>query len=343
TIKLSGDDSATVIVDEINARSSNREKILKSYTPNSITIGAKEFLAMTKNQDYGTREIVRDNDVVYIYHNIIDHEGKQETEDTVFRAAEECLNELKQIVRKLTSANATNVIITADHGFLYQFKSLQESDFSSNNASGEEIIYLDRRFVIGKNLENHQSFKKFSEKELGLDGELEILIPKSINRLRKKKSSSKFVHGGATLQEIVVPVVQINKKRKTDTLNVDASVISGQSSIISSGQISITFYQQESVTDKLLPRVLKVGIYSKDAVLISDTHTLTFDLKSDNPRERELKVRFLLSTNSDDYNNQEVFLKLEKISPAPETSHDKFYGDGVKYTLRKSIKSDFDF
>ena len=342
-IQLSGDDSGTVIVDDINSRSGNREKVLKSYVPNSMTISAKEFLGMTKTAEYGTREVVRDNDVVYIYHNIIDHEGKQETEDTVFRAAEECLNELKQIVRKLTSANATNIIVTADHGFLYQFKSLQESDFAQNSASGEEVLYLDRRFVIGKNLEDHQSFKKFSEKGLGLDGGLEVLIPKSINRLRKKRSSSKFVHGGATLQEIVVPVVQINKKRKTDTLNVDVSVISGQSSIISSGQISVTFYQQESVTDKLLPRVLKVGIYSKDGILISDTHTLTFDLKSDNPREREMKVRFLLSTNSDDYNNQEVFLRLEKISPAPETSHDKFYGDGVKYTLRKSIKSDFDF
>jgi len=206
-IKLSGDDSGTVIVDDINTRSGNRDKVLKSYVPHSMTISAKEFLAMTKTQDYGTREVVRDNDVVYIYHNIIDHEGKQETEDTVFRAAEECLNELKQIVRKLTSANATNIIVTADHGFLYQFKSLQESDFAQNSASGEEVLYLDRRFVIGKNLEDHQSFKKFSEKELGLYGELEVLIPKSINRLRKKRSSSKFVHGGSTLQEIVVPVV----------------------------------------------------------------------------------------------------------------------------------------
>lgn len=343
SIKLSGDEQATVLVDDINTRSVNREKVLKSYVPHSMTISAKEFLAMTKSQEYGTREVVRDNDVVYIYHNIIDHEGKQETEDTVFRAAEECLNELKQIVRKLTSANATNIIVTADHGFLYQFKSLQESDFSSNNANGENILYLDRRFVIGKNLEDHQSFKKFTEKELDLQGELEVLIPKSINRLRKKRSSSKFVHGGATLQEIVVPVVQINKKRKTDTDYVDISVITGQSSIISSGQISVTFYQQEGITDKLLPRTLKVGIYSKDGIVISDMHTLSFDLKSDNPREREMKIRFLLSTNSDDYNNQEVFLRLEKISPAPETSHDKFYGDGVKYTLRKSIKSDFDF
>lgn len=343
SLKLNGDESGTVTVDDINARSVNREKVLKSYCQNSITLSAKEFLAMTKTQEYGTREVVRDNDVVYIYHNIIDHEGKQETEDTVFRAAEECLNELKQIVRKLTSANATNIIVTSDHGFLYQFKSLQESDFSSNSANGEEILYLDRRFVIGKRLEDHQSFKKFTESELGLNGELEVLIPKSINRLRKKRSSSKFVHGGATLQEIVVPVVQINKKRKTDTEYVDVSVITGQSNIISSGQISVTFYQQESVTDKKLARTLRAGIFSKDNVLISDMHTLAFDLKSDNPREREMKIRFLLSTNSDEYNNQDVYLRLEKITPVPDTSHDKFYGDGVKYTLRKSIKSDFDF
>lgn len=41
-------------------------------------------------------------------------------------------------------------------------------------------------------------------------------IPKSINRLRLKGSGSRFVHGGATLQEVVIPVISINKKRQSD-------------------------------------------------------------------------------------------------------------------------------
>jgi hypothetical protein len=45
---------------------------------------------------------------------------------------------------------------------------------------------------------------------------VEVQIPKSINRLRLKGSGSRFVHGGASLQEVVIPVLKINKKRQSD-------------------------------------------------------------------------------------------------------------------------------
>jgi uncharacterized protein (TIGR02687 family) len=340
TIEFSGDEQATVIVDGINARSTNREKILQGYVPKSRTIKAKTLMNMTKDGDGGTRALVRDNNVVYIYHDVIDNAGKLKTEDTVSKAAEDCLAELKQIIRKLTSANATNIIVTADHGFIYQNKTIEESDYLGTSASGEEILYEDRRFILGRNLHEEPSFKKFTSGQLGLEGDIEALLPKSINRLKKSGSSSKFVHGGATLQEIVIPVIQIHKKRKSDTAHVEIDIIRGSSSVISSGQLSVTFYQKDAVTDKLLPRTLKAGIYTLDGVLISDSHTLTFDLTSDNPREREMKVRFLLSQNSDDSNGKEVVLKLEE--QVDKTSHFREYATMV-YQMRRSFKSDFDF
>ncbi len=340
TIAFSGDEQATVVVDGINARSSNREKILRSYVPKSTTIKAKTLMGMTKDGEEGTRALVRDNDVVYIYHDVIDNAGKLKTEDSVCKAAEEALVELKQIIRKLTSANATNIIVTADHGFIYQNREMQESDYLGTSASGEEVLYTDRRFILGRKLEEESSFKKFTSQQLGLEGDIEALIPKSINRLKKSGSSSKFVHGGATLQEIVIPVVHIRKKRKSDTAHVEIDIIRGSSSIISSGQLSVTFYQKEPVTDKLLPRVLKAGIYTLDGVLISDSHTLTFDLTSENPREREMKVRFLLTQNSDDANGKEVVLKLEE--QVDKTSHFKEYAT-MRYQMRRSFSSDFDF
>ena len=340
SLAFSGDESATVLVDGINARSSNRKKILQNYVGKSTVVSAKELMKMTKDGENGTRALVRDHDVVYIYHDVIDNAGKLKTEDTVCKAAEECLVELKQIIRKLTSANATHIIVTADHGFIYQHKAIEESDYLGVTATGEEILYEDRRFVLGRNLDENQSFKKFTSEQLGLTGDIEVLIPKSINRLKRSGSSSKFVHGGATLQEIVIPVIQIHKKRKSDTTHVDVDIIRGSSSVISSGQLSVTFYQRDAVTDKLLPRVLKAGIYTLDGVLISDVHKLVFDLTSDNPREREMKVRFLLSQNSDEANGKEVVLKLEER--VDRTSHFKEYAT-MRYQMRRSFSSDFDF
>lgn len=339
-IEFSGDAQATVMIDGINTRSSNREKILQEYVPKSVVIKAKTLMDMKKEGAGGTRALIRDNDVVYVYHDVIDNAGKLKTEDSVCKAAETCLIELKQIIRKLTSANATNIIVTADHGFIYQNKAIEESDYLGIQATGKEILYDDRRFVIGRELKEEISFKKFTSKQLGLNGDIEVLIPKSINRLKKSGSSSKFVHGGTTLQEIVIPVIKINKKRKSDTTHVDIAIIGGSSSVISSGQISVTFYQKDAVTDKLLPRVLKAGIYTQEGVLISDTHTLTFDLTSDNSREREMKVRFLLSQNSEDSNGKEVVLKLEE--QVGTTSHYTEYAR-MTYQIRRSFSSDFDF
>ena len=67
------------------------------------------------------RDLYKQHQIFYVYHDRIDAAGdKAATERTVFRAAEETLRELLLLVKKWTNANATNILITADHGFLYQ-------------------------------------------------------------------------------------------------------------------------------------------------------------------------------------------------------------------------------
>lgn len=108
------------------------------------------------------------------------------------------------------------VIDTADHGFIYQHRPLEESDFASVEASVESVLYCDRRFVLGKGLVESPGLHKSTPAQLGLTGEVEVQIPRSINRLRLKDSGSRFVHGGASLQEVLIPVLRINKKRQSD-------------------------------------------------------------------------------------------------------------------------------
>jgi len=202
------------------------------------------------------------------------------------------------------------------------------------------VLYRDRRFILGKGLAEHTGLKKFTAKDIGLEGDMEIQIPKSINRMRLKGSGSRYVHGGASLQEVVVPLLKINKKRQSDVSNVEVDIIRSGSTTITSGQIGVAFYQTSPVTDKRHPRVLRAGIYSQSGELLSNSHDLNFDFISENPRERELKVRFLLTRIADDFNNQEVILRLDEQLPG--TSHFKEYKTAL-YTLQRSFTSDFDF
>jgi len=110
--------------------------------------------------------------------------------------------------------------------------------------------------------------------------------------------------------------------------------------MITASQISVRFYQIAAVTEKTQPRRLRAGIYAQSGELISDSHELVFDFRSDNPRERELPIRFLLSRQADAFNGQEVILKLDERHG--ETSHFREYRT-ARYMLRRSFSNDFDF
>lgn len=339
TLQIVEDGSGEVMADGISATgTANRARILAQTVASSTTVLAKDVLVMGKED---SRALVRDHDVVYVYHNLIDKTGDtRDTEERVFGAAEETLEELLRVIKKLANANASNIVVTADHGFVYQDHPLQDSDFLTAAPEGDEILYIDRRFVLGRGLREHSSFKTFQPDQLGLAGSLQVQIPKSINRLRLKGSGSRFVHGGATLQEVLIPVISINKKRQSDVGKVDVELIGGGGKTITTGQLAVVLYQTEPVTDKRQPRRLRAGLYSLAGDAISDVQELSFDMMSSNPREREEAVRFILSRTADDFNNQQVELRLEE--PVDGTSHHRLYL-AVRYTIRRSFTSEFDF
>lgn len=340
-LQIADNETSTVIVDGQSSMGlENRKKVLANGRAGDRTtaLQADELKAMPKEE---ARTLFRDHDVIYIYHNLIDAIGdKSATEERVFDAAEDTLEELVQLVKKMAAANATNLLITADHGFLYQHRPIEESDFATSEVAGNTILFRNRRFVLGHGLKPQQGLRHFTAAAAGLQGEVETLVPKSINRLRLKGSGSRFVHGGATLQEVVVPVVRISKARQSDTSQVDVEILASANQNITSSQLAVRFYQKEPVTEKTRPRVLRAAIYTLGGDLLSDSHELTFDFTADDPRQREQSVRFLLSRRADDFNNQQVVLKLEERHG--DTSHFQEYRS-VRYTLRRSFANDFDF
>jgi len=339
-LSIADNETGAVLVDGQSSQgTSNRNKILKSALDDKAeAITYENLMAMNRAE---SRDLFKSNNVVYIYHNRIDHTGdKMHSEGQAFEAAEQTQDDILRAVKKLTAANASNILITADHGFIYQNRTLDESDFASVEARGDDIRYKDRRFVLGKGLDENSGLKKFTSEQLGLAGDMEVQFPKSINRLRLKGSGSRFVHGGATLQEIIIPILKVNKKRQSDVSNVDVDILRGANSVITSGQLAVVMYQTGPVTEKIQPRYLRAGIYTEAGDLISDSHELTFDLSSENPREREFQIRFLFSRKADEANGQEVILKLEEKHSG--TSHYKEY-KSARYMMRRSFTSDFDF
>ena len=320
--------------------SKNREKALAAHeTDSTVTVlKAESVLKLTKDD---ARAITRDNEVVYIYHDHIDAIGDSvKTEEATFDAAERAIEELSELTVKLFSANASNVFVTADHGFLFQESALKDPDFLHDTPGGESVLLRNRRFVLGRGLDDSTGFKKFTSEQLNLSGDIEVLIPRSTKRLRRKGSGSRFVHGGASLQEVVIPVLRIRKSRVSDVEHADVEILSSKSEVITSNQIAVRLYQSAPVTDKCLPRSLTIGIFASDGTLISEKHTLLFDSTSNDTREREQTVQLILSRDADTYNDQDVLLKLQEQHNRTNTYKDYKM---KSYRLRPRIARDFDF
>ena len=312
----------------------NRDKILQAVKGHAVT--AAEVLAMPGSE---LRELYTKHQIFYVYHDRIDAAGdKAPTERTVFEAAEETLRELLLLVKKWTNANATNIHITADHGFLYQDIPLEQAYYLSEKPHGDAVTKTNRRYVLGRSLKPSPSFMTFTSAQAGLAGDVDIQIPKSIHRIPQPGAGTRYVHGGASLQEIVVPVITVNKKRKSDvrTVNVD---LMPETDKITTGQLAVKLLQREAVTDKIQPRQVRLGLYV-GGTLISDQPVLTFDSASDDQRGRYQSAVLYLTEDADQFNNLPVELRLEE--PIPNTTQWKSFSKG-NYTIKRSFTTDFDF
>ncbi|MBH0009575.1 BREX-1 system phosphatase PglZ type A [Salinibacterium sp. SWN1162] len=312
----------------------NRSKILAAV--GGTAIQATGFLKMKPAE---RRDLYAANQVLYVYHDTIDATGdKAVSEHRTFKAASDAIDEIIDIVKKLASANATNIFVTADHGFLYQESRLAPQFNLTVKPQGDKLVVENRRYVLGRGLKQNNAFRLFTPEQVGLSSDLEVQIPNSICRIVKPGAGFQFVHGGASLQEIVVPVISINKGR-SDTVELVNVDIHPESDKITTGQIVVKLYQQSAVTDQRTARKLRAGLYFGEQ-LISNESELLFDAESTEGRDRFQSVRLLLSKEADAANNHSVEFRLSE--PIGETGEWKKY-KSVPYTLKRSFTTDFDF
>jgi len=315
-----------------------RKAILAQKNAKATTVKAQDFLQMNAKEE--GRALSRDHDLIYIYQNGIDHVGdKRETEGEVFSAAAREIDTLVEILKKIAAVNGSNAIITADHGFLYQHTAPDESDYTAT--PGGSVGMVNRRFAFGHDMEPSPGTWLLDANQAGLDGSYQLALPKSVNRYRKQGSGARYVHGGASLQEVVVPVLFVNKARKDDVSAVDVDVIRSGSNLITTSQAKVTFYQEGPAVDKLLGLELRVGFFSKDGEVLSDLKEILFDSGEQEPRLRERKELFTFGKIADQrkHQNSEILLRLEK--KIPNSNRYDIYKE-FTYRLKKAFESDFE-
>lgn len=267
--------------------SSNREKILQAKDPESKTLGYTEMKKMTKDQK---RAFFKDTRITYIYHDWIDSIGdKKSTEDAVFEATEKALSEIKWMIRNISGElGISYVMLTSDHGFLYNFNQLKENT-REELPKAEGIVKTHNRFVIAENFAGKVDGYSFPLKNTtNIETDFKVALPRAINRYKKQGNiGHQFVHGGAALQEIITPVLKYYKQVSPESQQQVSFTRIDETTRILSGSLKLTLLQNDPVSNNLRDAEIIIGLYSETGELLSEQEVLVhFNATSKNPKER---------------------------------------------------------
>ena len=330
------DDIKVLCDGEPTEGTTGRQKILNAVHDGNVAIAYKTLLGMKTAE---RRELVSNAQVVYIYHNAIDAVGdKAATEDQVFEACDQAVTELKNLVRLIANdMNGTHILITADHGFLYSYKPLDESDKAEKSFVSGHIIELDRRYVIADGDCTADHMLKIPMTHCASD--LVGFTPLDNIRMKKQGGGMNYVHGGISLQESVVPVIEYknmraSSKKFVDVKKAELQLIS-QSRKVSNSIFSLDFYQKEAVSGKITAATYEIYMADASGKAVSDKKTVIADKTSTNGSDRVFRTRFTLK--SMDFKKTDTYY-LTVVEKGTTNITDR-----VEFTIDIAFVNDFDF
>ncbi len=146
--------------------------------------------------------------ILVVFGDELDTEGHEG--ELQFSGADEYLERYTHAVRRLRDAGYTTVIVVTDHGFIHWQPEKDEVD----DPPVGEILWQSRRAIVGRNLKHATAIAVPVAQS-----DLECRVPRSVNAFRTYGGLG-FFHRGATLQELVIPVVRVRWPKKAEKVAV---------------------------------------------------------------------------------------------------------------------------
>lgn len=303
-------DKLSVLADDQSTESTNRDSILKQSNSESVALQYKNIIGMKRAE---RSALVKGKEVVYIYHDTIDA-ASHTSDSMVFSACDDAIAEIKNLVRIIVNEfGGVNIIITADHGFLYTYSPLTEDDKVSKESFNHKDVEYGRRYAIMQ----HGAKPDYLMPVKFLDGNtaFEAFAPRESIRIKMNGGGLNFVHGGISLQEMVVPVIEYHFLRnssmeyqknhmKYDTKPVTVNLLSA-SRKISNMIFFLNFYQKEAVCDNREPATYQLYFTDSNGKQISDVQKIIADKTSENGQDRIFRCSFNLKSMK--YSSTEIY------------------------------------
>lgn len=301
---LSITDSYQVFVDgKACEDTQQRAAILREYKPESCCVQYDDIKSMKVAE---LREIFTGRDVVYIYHNQIDARGdKANTENEVFNACEEAIEEIFSLIRRLTvSANTVHFIVTADHGFIYKRDKIQESDKIGNVAGSGNFV--GKRYIVSPSAAHCDGVATIPLSTiLQNDDERIISFPMGSDIFKTQGGGLNYVHGGSSPQEMIVPVIEVKTEKGHREITTAKISLVSLTNKITNLITTLDFIQTEAISDVVKETFYRVYFISDAGEKISNENIYKADKKDAETAKRMFRLRF--SFKNKQYNKSQKY------------------------------------
>lgn len=231
---------------------------------------------------------------IYIYHNQIDARGdKALTEHEVYEACAEAINELFSLaIRIAKNKLVSHFIFTADHGFIYKRDKLNESDKIS--ADDPVANMSGRRYIVSAGPVDADGVVSYPiTAVLGVKADISVSVPLGAD-VFKTQGGCCYTHGGASLQEMLIPVIEMNTKtgqQKKVFQNARVSLVSILNKVTNL-ITTLEFMQVEPVGDGVNEARYRVLFEDAAGNKVSSENILVADKKDTDAQKRITRLKF---------------------------------------------------
>ena len=306
-------DDFQVLVDGILCDNlAGRQQVLQSYNPDSVCV---QFDDIKNLKVAELRDVLTKRQIIYVYHNQIDARGdKANTEDEVFHACEEAVQEIMDLIHRISvSGNTYHFIVTADHGFIYKRDKLTESDKISGKSADK--AFVNRRFIVSKAALEDDGIDHMSMgRVLGNEDSKVVSYPVSSNVFKVAGGGANYVHGGSSPQEMLVPVLEFKMERgHMETKNAEIALVSIVHKITNL-ITSMDFIQSDAVSDTVRAAKYRIFFLSEDNEKISNENSYVADSREENAKKRIFRMRFTFKNKKYDKDKQYYLVVYDEQS-----------------------------
>ena len=316
------------LLDGDNVSDNNyRTRHLQKFKEKSLCENFQKLLSNTEEQN---REIFK-NDIVYIFHDSIDGQcHNAQTAKQICMNIDEAAKELAAKVRSIqTTLNVTKVILTADHGFLFNDTEIADAD--KQKIDDTDIKESTPRYYLTSNANEKELVYKIPLSKVSpFNDNIMIAMPHSTNRFNAY-GNSMYTHGGSSLQELIVPVVICSSSRTDAKTPVSFELQNCGNIHYVNNRIKFTLLQTEVVSTTKTIRSLVCRVYEDGDTLVKEQDViLNFNEPRAEDRKKDVSIAF---------HTTKSVLKLKIFDE--KDLYNALYEENV--TNKNLIDCDFDF